>query len=151
MKKLPKAFFLRSGACFCSEWPSNPHCHETFCILKWFKLGDETEVEAVLRNVYWKNHQECSCQVFSSYSFVSHRSVPDSRHNLPIQSWPTVYLRGSARNWIHRLCERRISSAQKLATHSKWEISITERLITFCCFPSGLVILEKTTWTTLNI
>lgn len=70
MKKLSKAFLLRSGTCFCSYSSSNPH-YSDVCILKWFKLGDETEVEAALPSAYWKNHQECSCQMFSSYSFAS--------------------------------------------------------------------------------
>lgn len=68
MKKLSKTFFLRSGACFCSESFSKPHNHEV-CILKWFKLVDETAAVAALPNAFWKNHQECSCQMFSSYSF----------------------------------------------------------------------------------
>lgn len=47
---------LRPGECFCSVSSSNPHYHDV-CILKWFKLGDETEVEAALPNAHCKTHQ----------------------------------------------------------------------------------------------
>lgn len=148
MKKLSKAFFLRLGACFCSE--SSIPITMMFAFqngsnsemkLKW-KLHSPTPIGRIIKSV----HVRCSAA-----TVLLHRSVPDIWHNLPIQTWPTLYLRGSASNWIHRLQERRIPCTQKLATHSKWEICIAERILTFCCFPRGLVILEKTMCTALNI
>lgn len=109
--------------------------------LKW-KLRSLMCITRLTKSV----HVRCS-----PATVLFHRSAPDIWHDLPIQTWPTVYLRGSASNWTHRSRERRISCAENLATHSKWKICITERLLTFCSSPRGSVILEKTTWTTLNI
>lgn len=149
MKKLPKAFswgqehvlavnhLLIPIAMIFAFWNGS----NLEMKLKW-KLHSLTHIGRITKTVRVRS---------SAATVLFHRSVPETWHNLPIQSWPTVYLRGSANNWIHRLWQRRISWAQKLATHSEWEICITERLLTFCCFPRGLLILEKTTWTTLNI
>lgn len=87
----------------------------------------------------------------SASTVLFHRSAPNMWHNLPMQSWPTLYLRESASNWLHRLRERRILWAQNLATHSKWAICTTESLLTFSSNPRGSVILEKTAWMISNI